>query len=112
MKPNLVHRSVTWLIQITCDQEYALTEGSALHQRMAVIWSKRAHSSHRKTADDLSAEKFLIIKIAEKHKVPRTTYEEHLRKAESKILRAIAPYVRMYASDASVPGQAPEIAAS
>lgn len=36
--------------------------------------------------------------IASKHKVPRTTFEEHLRKAESKILRAMAPYVKMYAS--------------
>jgi len=36
--------------------------------------------------------------IARKLGVPRTTYEEHLRKAESKILLAVAPYVRMYAS--------------
>jgi len=36
--------------------------------------------------------------IAQKHKVPRTTYEEHMRKAESKIFRAIAPYIRLYAS--------------
>ena len=36
--------------------------------------------------------------IARKHKVPRTTYEEHVRKAESKIFRAMAPYIRMYAS--------------
>jgi predicted DNA binding protein len=37
--------------------------------------------------------------IALKHHVPRTTFEEHLRKAESKILHAIAPYVRMYNSE-------------
>jgi len=36
--------------------------------------------------------------IAAKNRVPRTTYEEHLRKAESKILRAMAPYIRMYAT--------------
>jgi hypothetical protein len=36
--------------------------------------------------------------IALKNKVPRTTYEEHLRKAESKILQTIAPYVRMFAT--------------
>jgi predicted DNA binding protein len=36
--------------------------------------------------------------IALKNDVPRTTYEEHLRKAESKILQSIAPYVRMYAT--------------
>lgn len=39
--------------------------------------------------------------IARKQNVPRTTYEEHVRKAESKILRAMAPYVRMYAPGAS-----------
>jgi predicted DNA binding protein len=36
--------------------------------------------------------------IARKHRVPRTTYEEHVRKAESKVFRAMAPYIRMYAS--------------
>ena len=36
--------------------------------------------------------------IAGRNKVPRTTYEEHLRKAESKVLQAIAPYVRLYTS--------------
>ena len=38
--------------------------------------------------------------IARKHRVPRTTYEEHVRKAESKVFRAMAPYIRMYASRA------------
>jgi predicted DNA binding protein len=42
--------------------------------------------------------KMTAEEIANKNKVPRTTFEEHLRKAESKILRAMAPYVRMYAS--------------
>ena len=41
--------------------------------------------------------------IARRHRVPRTTYEEHVRKAESKILRAMAPYVRMYASKTTRP---------
>jgi predicted DNA binding protein len=35
--------------------------------------------------------------LALKQKVPRTTYEEHLRKAESKILRALSPYITLYA---------------
>jgi predicted DNA binding protein len=35
--------------------------------------------------------------LALKQKVPRTTYEEHLRKAESKILHALSPYVILYA---------------
>ncbi len=39
--------------------------------------------------------------IAKKHHVPRTTFEEHLRKAESKILQAVAPYVRLYTSEVS-----------
>lgn len=42
--------------------------------------------------------KMTAEEIAQKHHVPRTTFEEHLRKAEGKVLRAIAPYVRMYAS--------------
>jgi predicted DNA binding protein len=49
--------------------------------------------------------------IASKNKVPRTTFEEHLRKAESKVLRAMAPYVRMYASRPQrTVERAPEIA--
>ena len=35
--------------------------------------------------------------IARKNKQPRSTYEEHIRKAESKIMFAIAPYMMMYA---------------
>jgi len=46
--------------------------------------------------------------IARKNGVPRTTYEEHMRKAESKILRAVAPYLRIYASRAPEPGVDPE----
>jgi hypothetical protein len=48
--------------------------------------------------------------IARKQRVPRTTYEEHVRKAESKILRAMAPYMRIYASSGPGPLRgAPEI---
>jgi hypothetical protein len=35
--------------------------------------------------------------LAQKQRVPRTTFEEHLRKAESKVLRALAPYLILYA---------------
>ena len=42
--------------------------------------------------------KATTTEIAGRNKVPRTTYEEHLRKAESKVLQAIAPYVRLYTS--------------
>ena len=56
--------------------------------------------------------KMTAEEIAGKHGVPRTTYEEHLRKAESKILQTIAPYVRMYASMGNRKlERAPEIAA-
>ena len=36
--------------------------------------------------------------ISHKCGVPRTSYEEHVRKAEGKIFRSMAPYIRMYAS--------------
>jgi hypothetical protein len=49
--------------------------------------------------------------IALKHHTPRTTFEEHLRKAESKILQSIAPYVRMYVSNAHAAESIPQIAA-
>ena len=49
--------------------------------------------------------------IARRHQVPRTTFEEHLRKAESKILRAMAPYVRMYATRPQHPIEQPKIIA-
>ena len=39
--------------------------------------------------------------LARVQKQPRTTYEEHIRKAESKIVHAMAPFMMMYAR---VPG--------
>ena len=36
-----------------------------------------------------------LEQIAKFNQLPRTTYEEHVRKAESKILHAIAPYARL-----------------
>jgi predicted DNA binding protein len=48
--------------------------------------------------------------IAIKRNVPRTTFEEHLRKAESKTLLAMAPYIRMYASRSKPIAEAPQIA--
>jgi len=55
--------------------------------------------------------KVTTTEIAGRNKVPRTTYEEHLRKAESKVLQAIAPYVRLYTSGVKPLEQAPEIPA-
>jgi predicted DNA binding protein len=55
--------------------------------------------------------KVTTTEIADRHKVPRTTYEEHLRKAESKVLQAIAPYVRLYTSGLRPLEQALEVPA-
>jgi len=48
--------------------------------------------------------------IARKNHLARTTYEEHLRKAESKILQAISPYVRMYGSKRALEVPSPLLA--
>mgnify|MGYP002153779129 CR=1 FL=1 len=54
--------------------------------------------------------KMTAEEIARGYGVPRTTYEEHVRKAESKIFRAMAPYIRLYASKAPRSSmQAPQI---
>jgi predicted DNA binding protein len=55
--------------------------------------------------------KVTTTQIAGRDKVPRTTYEEHLRKAESKVLQAIAPYVRLYTSGVKPLKQALQIPA-
>ncbi len=34
--------------------------------------------------------------IASKKRVPRTTFQEHLKKAENKIIRSLVPYVQLY----------------
>jgi hypothetical protein len=47
--------------------------------------------------------------IAIKQHVPRTTFEEHLRKAESKTFLAMAPYLRMYATRPKRIVEAPRI---
>ncbi len=39
--------------------------------------------------------------LAKRHRQPRTTFEEHIRKAESKVVHAIAPFMMMYGK---VPG--------
>ncbi len=39
--------------------------------------------------------------LAKKHSQPRTTFEEHIRKAESKVVHAMLPFMMMYAR---VPG--------
>ncbi|MGQ9552413.1 MAG: helix-turn-helix domain-containing protein [Candidatus Bathycorpusculaceae bacterium] len=39
--------------------------------------------------------------IASKRRVPRTTFQEHLKKAENKIIKSIVPYVQLYRSASS-----------
>ena len=34
--------------------------------------------------------------IAAKEKVPRTTFQEHLKKAENKVVAALVPYIKLY----------------
>jgi len=34
--------------------------------------------------------------IAAKERVPRTTFQEHLKKAENKLLAALVPYIQLF----------------
>jgi predicted DNA binding protein len=34
--------------------------------------------------------------IASKERVPRTTFQEHLKKAENKLVAALAPYIQLF----------------
>lgn len=49
--------------------------------------------------------------LAERGGVPRTTFEEHLRKAESKVLRALAPFIILYAQKPSNLQEEPQLVA-
>lgn len=49
--------------------------------------------------------------LAQKQRVPRTTFEEHLRKAESKVLRALAPYIILYSRKPTKLQEAPQLLA-
>jgi predicted DNA binding protein len=49
--------------------------------------------------------------LATKQKVPRTTYEEHLRKAEGKVLRSLAPYIILYSQKPARLQEAPQLLA-
>ena len=49
--------------------------------------------------------------LAERNGVPRTTFEEHLRKAESKVLRALAPFIILYAQKPTGLREEPELVA-
>ena len=46
-------------------------------------------------------------KVAARMGLPRTTFEEHLRKAESKVLLSVAPYVRLSAKKRREPRASP-----
>jgi hypothetical protein len=51
--------------------------------------------------------KMTTEEIAQRCKVPRTTFEEHLRKAESKILHALSPHIILYSHRPSKLEEAP-----
>jgi predicted DNA binding protein len=38
-----------------------------------------------------------VQSIADREKVPRTTLQEHLNKAENKLIRSIVPQIQLYA---------------
>jgi predicted DNA binding protein len=48
-----------------------------------------------------------VLDIAGELKVPRTTYLEHVRKAETKLMAGIEPYLRMYQSKDREPAAGP-----
>jgi predicted DNA binding protein len=49
--------------------------------------------------------KMTVKKMAEMRGVPRSTLEEHLHKGESKVLRAIGPYLHLYSPRGVTPNQ-------
>jgi predicted DNA binding protein len=82
-------------------------EGSTMRDAFLVSLNTLFNELTQKQADALLnalesgyyqvPKKVTTEEIARRFKVPRTTYEEHIRKAESKVLRAVAPYVSLYA---------------
>jgi predicted DNA binding protein len=52
--------------------------------------------------------KMTTEELAQKQEVPRTTFEEHLRKAESKVLHALSPYIILYAHKSTRLQEAPQ----
>jgi hypothetical protein len=47
-----------------------------------------------------------IQEIARRERVKRTTFQEHLKKGENKIIERIIPYMRLYASRVGWSGDA------
>lgn len=112
-------RGLTDLGPVEILQKKVLGQGS-IHDAFVISLSSVFSELTEKQLDALQAaldhgyyqvpKKMTAEEIARRHRVPRTTYEEHVRKAESKILRAMAPYIRMYAAKAQRPlERAPEI---
>jgi predicted DNA binding protein len=86
--------------------EKRIVPGTKLRDTFAISISGIFSELTRKQVDALVAaleygyyqtpRRMTAKEIAGKLKVPRTTYEEHVRKAERKVLRAMAPYVKLY----------------
>lgn len=97
--------------------EKKVVAGKSIHDTFVISLSSAFSKLTEKQVDALMAaldngyyevpKKKTAEEIARKYGVPRTTYEEHVRKAESKIFRAIAPYIGMYASSTRLPAHAP-----
>jgi len=94
-------KSIRDTFVISLNKAFSELTDKQVHALIAALDNGYYDVPKKKTAEE----------IARKYGVPRTTYEEHVRKAESKIFRAIAPYIGMYASSARLLAHAPQIAA-
>jgi len=88
-KKALAERSIRDTFAISLSSVFSRLTDRQLNALEAALEFGYYHVPKRMTAEE----------IARKQGVPRTTYEEHVRKAESKIFRAMAPFIRMYASE-------------
>ncbi|MBI2648199.1 MAG: helix-turn-helix domain-containing protein [Thaumarchaeota archaeon] len=77
--------AVQELFMISTKTLFGELTGKQLHALLLALESGYYHVPKKITTEE----------IAKRLNLPRTTYEEHLRKAESKILLAVTPYVQM-----------------
>jgi predicted DNA binding protein len=81
-------------------KEYGAVRDTYLIARSSLVGNLTA-KQYEALASALENGYYLVPKrtttdvIAAKLRVPRTTYEEHLRKAESKLLGSVAPYMQL-----------------
>lgn len=63
-----------------------------LTDRQVDAISTAYHSGYYQTPERVN-----VQSIADREKVPRTTLQEHLNKAENKLIRSIVPQIQLYA---------------